>query len=74
MRRCGRSPSTPCVATQEKQFQGGRGEALSIGLCCALVAQGFEDGVLLAVNHGGDSGNAASTSSLSWRVGTGSKT
>jgi ADP-ribosylglycohydrolase len=30
-------------------------EALAIGLYCALVAGGFEEGVLLAVNHGGDS-------------------
>ena len=30
-------------------------EALAIGLHCALVARDFEHGVLLAVNHGGDS-------------------
>jgi ADP-ribosylglycohydrolase len=30
-------------------------EALAIGLYCALVARDFEHGVLLAVNHGGDS-------------------
>ena len=30
-------------------------EALSISLFCALVAQDFAHGVLLAVNHGGDS-------------------
>jgi ADP-ribosylglycohydrolase len=30
-------------------------EALAIGLYCALVAKDFREGVLLAVNHGGDS-------------------
>lgn len=30
-------------------------EALAIGLYCALVAEDFRHGVLLAVNHGGDS-------------------
>jgi ADP-ribosylglycohydrolase len=30
-------------------------EALAIGLYCALSAQDFEDGVILAVNHSGDS-------------------
>lgn len=30
-------------------------EALAIGLYCALVAEDFAHGVLLAVNHGGDS-------------------
>jgi ADP-ribosylglycohydrolase len=30
-------------------------EALAIGLTCALVARDFAHGVLLAVNHGGDS-------------------
>jgi ADP-ribosylglycohydrolase len=30
-------------------------EAVAIGLFAALAAKGFEDGVLLAVNHGGDS-------------------
>jgi ADP-ribosylglycohydrolase len=35
-------------------------EALSIGLYCALVARDFEHGVLLAVNHGGDSDSTGS--------------
>jgi ADP-ribosylglycohydrolase len=30
-------------------------EALAIGLYCALCAQDFEDGIILAVNHSGDS-------------------
>jgi ADP-ribosyl-[dinitrogen reductase] hydrolase len=30
-------------------------EALAIGLYCALSAQDFEDGIILAVNHSGDS-------------------
>jgi ADP-ribosylglycohydrolase len=30
-------------------------EALAIGVYCALTAPGFRSGVLLAVNHGGDS-------------------
>jgi ADP-ribosylglycohydrolase len=35
-------------------------EALAIGLYCALVARDFEQGVLLAVNHGGDSDSTGS--------------
>lgn len=35
-------------------------EALSIALYCALVATSFEHGVLLAVNHSGDSDSTAS--------------
>ena len=35
-------------------------EALAIGVYCALVAKSFEDGVLLAVNHGGDSDSTGS--------------
>jgi len=30
-------------------------EALAIGLYCALGAKDFEDGIILAVNHSGDS-------------------
>jgi len=35
-------------------------EALAIGLYCALVARDFTHGVLLAVNHGGDSDSTGS--------------
>jgi ADP-ribosylglycohydrolase len=35
-------------------------EALAIGLYCALVAKNFREGVLLAVNHGGDSDSTGS--------------
>jgi ADP-ribosylglycohydrolase len=35
-------------------------EALAIGLYCALEARDFEHGVLLAVNHGGDSDSTGS--------------
>jgi ADP-ribosylglycohydrolase len=35
-------------------------EALAIGLYCALVANDFAHGVLLAVNHGGDSDSTGS--------------
>ncbi len=35
-------------------------EALAIAVACALTAQGFEDGVLRAVNHGGDSDSTGS--------------
>jgi ADP-ribosylglycohydrolase len=35
-------------------------EALAIGLYCALVARDFQEGVLLAVNHGGDSDSTGS--------------
>lgn len=34
-------------------------EALAIAVCCALVARDFEDGVLLAANHSGDSDSTA---------------
>ncbi len=34
--------------------------ALAIGLCCALVARDFRHGVLLAVNHSGDSDSTGS--------------
>jgi ADP-ribosylglycohydrolase len=35
-------------------------EALAIAVCCALVAKNFRDGVLLAVNHSGDSDSTGS--------------
>lgn len=35
-------------------------EALAVGLYCALVAKDFASGVLLAVNHGGDSDSTGS--------------
>ena len=35
-------------------------EAISIAICCALVAKDFRDGVLLAVNHSGDSDSTGS--------------
>ena len=35
-------------------------EALAIGICCAMVANNFADGVLLAVNHSGDSDSTGS--------------
>jgi ADP-ribosyl-[dinitrogen reductase] hydrolase len=35
-------------------------EALAIAVCCALVAKDFRDGVLLAVNHSGDSDSTGS--------------
>ena len=45
-----------------EQLRGGwiAEEALSIGLYCALVATLYEDGVLLAVIHGGDSDSTGS--------------
>ncbi len=35
-------------------------EALAIGLCCALVAPDVRSGLLLAVNHSGDSDSTGS--------------
>jgi ADP-ribosylglycohydrolase len=35
-------------------------EALAIAIYCALVAESFEDGVILAVNHSGDSDSTGS--------------
>jgi ADP-ribosyl-[dinitrogen reductase] hydrolase len=35
-------------------------EALAIGVYCALVAKDFEDGIILAVNHSGDSDSTGS--------------
>src|SRR5256885_12103371 len=37
-------------------------EALAIGLYCALTARDFEDGIILAVNHSGDSDSTGSIS------------
>ncbi len=52
------------AATEESVASLGEGwvaeEALSIGLYCALKAETFSDGVLLAVNHGGDSDSTGS--------------
>ena len=36
-------------------------EALAIAICCALTARDFADGVLLGVNHSGDSDSTAAT-------------
>ena len=48
--------SEPSPATVESLGGGWVAEeALAIGLYCALVARDFAHGVLLAVNHGGDS-------------------
>lgn len=48
-----------CLAAPETVEMLGAGwvaeEALAISLFCALVAEGFESGVVLAVNHSGDS-------------------
>jgi ADP-ribosylglycohydrolase len=35
-------------------------EALAIGLCCALVAPDVRSGLLLAINHSGDSDSTGS--------------
>jgi ADP-ribosylglycohydrolase len=40
-------------------------EALAIGVCCALAADGVCDGLLLAVNH---SGNSASTGAIAGNI------
>ncbi len=54
LRAAGSGPGTP-----ETVAQLGEGwvaeEALAIAVYCALAADGFRSGVLLAVNHGGDS-------------------
>jgi ADP-ribosylglycohydrolase len=44
-------------AEQVEKLGGGwiAEEALAISIYCALVASDFENGVVLAVNHGGDS-------------------
>jgi ADP-ribosyl-[dinitrogen reductase] hydrolase len=45
----------------EQLGQGWTGhEALAISLFCALKSTSFSDGVLLAVNHGGDSDSTGS--------------
>jgi len=52
------------AATFDKVEQLGQGwtaeEALAISLYCALTADNFEDGVVMAVNHGGDSDSTGS--------------
>lgn len=49
-------------ATRVESLGEGRtaGEALAIGLYCALVAEDVRHGLLLAVNHGGDSDSTGS--------------
>jgi ADP-ribosyl-[dinitrogen reductase] hydrolase len=49
-------------------------EALAIAICCALVAKDFRDGVLLAVNHSGDSDSTGSLTGnlLGVQLGVGS--
>ena len=52
---------TPSAERVESLGQGWIAEeALAIGLYCALVAEDFAHGVLLAVNHGGDSDSTGS--------------
>jgi ADP-ribosylglycohydrolase len=52
------------TATFDKVEQLGQGwtaeEALAISLYCALTADNFEEGVVMAVNHGGDSDSTGS--------------
>jgi ADP-ribosylglycohydrolase len=52
------------TATFDKVEQLGQGwtgeEALAISLYCALTAENFEEGVVMAVNHGGDSDSTGS--------------
>jgi ADP-ribosylglycohydrolase len=59
-----RLANQPGRATAERIEELGQGwtgeEALAIGLYCALVANSFEHGVCLAVNHSGDSDSTAS--------------
>jgi ADP-ribosyl-[dinitrogen reductase] hydrolase len=54
--------STKGTPEDVEQLGGGwvAEEALAIGLYCALEARDFEHGVLLAVNHGGDSDSTGS--------------
>lgn len=49
-------------------------EALAIAICCATVASDFSDGVLLAVNHSGDSDSTGSIAGnlLGAKMGLGS--
>ena len=48
-----REPSPEAIATLGEGWVAE--QALAIGVYCALVARSFEHGVLLAVNHSGDS-------------------
>lgn len=52
----------PATVPQIEKLGGGwvAEEALAIGLYCALVAENFEQGIHLAVNHGGDSDSTGS--------------
>lgn len=51
-------PSYPAVVSLGEGWVAE--EALAIGLYCALVAESLTDGVVLAVNHGGDSDSTGS--------------
>ena len=55
--RCRPLPPRRAVAETVESLGGGwvAEEALAIAIYCALVAHDFADGVVLAVNHGGDS-------------------
>jgi len=54
--------SRPCERTALREL--GKGfvaeEALAMGIYCALGAKDFEDAIILAVNHGGDSDSTGS--------------
>jgi len=54
----GTAPSPDVIATLGQGWVAE--EALAIGVYCALVANDFEHGVLLAVNHSGDSDSTGS--------------
>lgn len=54
--------ASPASAETVETLGGGwvAEEALSIGIYCALIARTFEEGVLLSVNHSGDSDSTGS--------------
>jgi ADP-ribosylglycohydrolase len=57
----GSSARRPAAEEIERLGEGWTAEeALAIGLYCALRAASFEEGVLMAVNHGGDSDSTGS--------------
>ena len=59
IRLCGTGTAT--FDKVEKLSQGWTAEeALAISLYCALTADNFEEGVVMAVNHGGDSDSTGS--------------
>jgi ADP-ribosylglycohydrolase len=61
VRNCASTTGSERSQTPSETLGGGwvAKEALAIAICCALSAPNFQDGIILAANHSGDSDNTA---------------